>query len=268
MKYQEQAQVLSQRSLGEDICDLWIHTEKIAGEARPGQFLSLYCRDRRYLLPRPISICEIDIPSGNLRLVYRIAGNGTREFSRLRKGDTLEILGPLGNGFPLGEANTAVSEAGEEKEKNLRTLIVGGGIGVPPLLELAKTLRGEKTLVMGYRSRTYLEEDLRAAGRLVVATEDGSSGTFGNVMDAIRENHLEADVFYACGPAPMLRALKDYAAEHHMTAWISLEERMACGVGACLACVCETAETDDHSKVNNRRICREGPVFEAKEVVL
>ncbi|MCD8125493.1 MAG: dihydroorotate dehydrogenase electron transfer subunit [Lachnospiraceae bacterium] len=254
MKYRECARVLSQEPLGEDIYSLWLQTERIAGEAVPGQFLSLYCRDGARLLPRPISLCEIRRETGQLRLVYRKVGKGTEEFSKLTAGDMLDVLGPLGNGFPL--------------EHTGRALIVGGGIGGPPLLELARQLPGEKTLVMGYRSQTYLEDELRQAAPLYIATEDGSRGTKGNVLDAIRENALTADVIYACGPLPMLRALKQYAEKEGLEAWLSLEEKMACGIGACLACVCSSTEKDAHSQVKNKRICAEGPVFNAREVNL
>lgn len=253
MKYKEEAEVLSQEYLGDEIYSMWIRTQHIARESVPGQFLSLYCRDESRLLPRPISLCEIDRENGRIRLVYRTAGKGTREFSRLKSGDRLSVLGPLGNGFPLEPAG--------------RALIVGGGIGVPPLLQLARELPGEKTLVMGYRSRTYLERELGAEAPLVISTEDGSLGTKGNVLDAIRENHLEADTIYACGPLPMLRALKEYARENGKKAWVSLEEKMACGIGACLGCVVESRDTDDHSKVRNKRVCAEGPVFDAEEVI-
>lgn len=253
MKRKETATVLSQEYLGEDIYSLWIQTDQIAGDAVPGQFLSLYCKEGTRLLPRPISICEIDRENGRLRLVYRKVGKGTEEFSRLIAGDSLDILGPLGNGFPL---------------EGTRSLLVGGGIGVPPLLELARQLPGEKTLVMGYRSQTYLEEELKETAPLYIATEDGSKGTKGNVIDAIRENHLEGDTIFACGPLPMLRALKEYAEEHNMEAWISMEEKMACGIGACLACVCQSTEKDEHSQVHNKRICAEGPVFNIREVTL
>ena len=102
--------------------------------------------------------------------------------------------------------------------------------------------------------------------RIYIATEDGSAGTEGNVLDAIRENGLDADIIYACGPTPMLRAIKEYAAEQNIECWISMEERMACGIGACLACVCKSKEKDAHSNVKNKRICKEGPVFLAQEV--
>ncbi|MCI7129597.1 MAG: dihydroorotate dehydrogenase electron transfer subunit, partial [Lachnospiraceae bacterium] len=112
----------------------------------------------------------------------------------------------------------------------------------------------------------FLEEEFRRQGNVYIATEDGSFGTQGNVLDAIRENGLEGEIIYACGPMPMLRAVKKYAAEHGMECWISLEERMACGIGACLGCVCKSTKKDDHTHVHNKRICTEGPVFRAEEV--
>jgi len=252
-KFQETAVILSQEQIGEDIYSLWIQTKEIAKEAVPGQFISVYCRDASRMLPRPISICELDKEQGRLRMVYRVAGAGTAEFAGYKAGEELKVMGPLGNGFPL---------------KAKKALLVGGGIGVPPMLELAKQLPGEKTLVMGYRSETYLEPELAAAAPLYIATEDGSKGTSGNVLDAIRANGLTAEVLYACGPTPMLRALKAYAEERGMEAWISLEERMACGIGACLACVCRSKDVDEHTHVKNKRICKEGPVFNAQEVEL
>ena len=256
MKYRETAVILEQREISENIYSLWLHADDIVREARPGQFVSVYCQDESRLLPRPISICELDKESGRLRLVYRAAGAGTQEFSGYGAGDTLELVGPLGNGFPL--------DKGYEKP-----LLVGGGIGVPPMVELAKWLPGEKTVVSGYRnSDLFLKEELYRNAVLYVSTEDGSAGTKGNVLDAIRENHLETDAIFACGPSPMLRALKAYAAEQGIDCYLSLEERMACGIGACLACVCTSKDIDAHTNVKNKRICKDGPVFAAEEIEL
>ena len=134
------------------------------------------------------------------------------------------------------------------------------------MLELAKQLPAEKQMIMGYRDELFLDEELQKNGSLFVATEDGSAGTKGNVLDAICENALTADIIFACGPAPMLRALKQYAQEQEIPCYVSLEERMACGIGACLACVCQTKEIDHNSNVHNTRICKDGPVFLASEV--
>lgn len=254
MKQKHTAKVLSQREMAPDIFDLWVETP-LAAEARPGQFVGVYPKDKSTLLPRPISICETDAGRGALRLVYRVAGAGTREFSGYEEGDAVSLLGNLGNGFPL--------EPGAGK----RVFLMGGGIGVPPILELARRLEAEKRIILGYRDgNLFLKEDLEKYGAVYVATEDGSVGTKGNVMDAIRENGLEADVIFACGPMPMLRAIKAYAEERRIPAYISLEEHMACGVGACLGCVVKTREVDSHSHVHNARICTDGPVFEARDV--
>ena len=256
MKYKETAVILEQREISDQIYSLWLHADDIVREARPGQFVSVYCRDESRLLPRPISICELDKESGRLRLVYRAVGAGTQEFSGYGPGETLELIGPLGNGFPL--------DKGYEKP-----LLIGGGIGVPPMVELAKWLPGDKAIVSGYRNGDlFLKEELSRNAALYVATEDGSAGTKGNVLDAVRENRLEADAIFACGPAPMLRALKAYAAEEGIDCYLSLEERMACGIGACLACVCTSKDVDAHTNVKNKRICKDGPVFAAEEIEL
>ncbi len=257
LKEKEQAVLLSQEKLAEGIFSIWIQT-KAAKEAVPGQFMSVYTEDRSRLLPRPISICEIDRQRGAIRMVYRVTGEhtGTKQFSLLGAGDLISVMGPMGNGFPM------------EKARGRKAFLIGGGIGVPPILELAKQIDCEsRQIIVGYRDKhTFLRESFAENGRLYIATEDGSAGTRGNVLDAIRENELEADIIYACGPMPMLRALKTYAKERGIECWISLEERMACGIGACLGCVCKSKETDSHSNVKNKRICKDGPVFLSTEV--
>ena len=257
MKQKTTGIVLSQEQIAPDVFDLWIKTV-LAEDVRPGQFIGVFPKDKSTLLPRPISICEVNEERTALRIVYRIAGQGTREFSGYQAGDEVQILGVLGNGFPV------------EKGIGKRVFLMGGGIGIPPMVQLAKTLAGGETLVqciMGYRDeKTFLKSELEKYGATYVATEDGSVGTKGNVMDAIREKGLTCDVIFACGPMPMLRAIKAYAQEKGIPAYISLEEHMACGVGACLGCVVKTKNVDHHSHVNNARICTDGPVFEAGEV--
>ena len=248
------AAVYSQVQLAEGIFSMWLGAGEMAKAAVPGQFIAVYPNDSARLLPRPISICETDPEKELLRIVYRVAGEGTKELSSCRAGDTLSIMGPLGNGFPL---------------KDKKALLIGGGIGIPPMLELAKALSCEKTAVLGYRdSQTFLAEEIEKYAALAVATEDGSVGTKGTVLDAIKAQGLKADIIYACGPTPMLRALKEYAAKEGIECWISLEERMACGVGACLGCVCHSKDVDEHSNVRNKRVCKDGPVFLADEVEL
>lgn len=254
-KFEEIAVVVSQKTIATDIYDLTIQTKDIAAYAKAGQFISLYCNDGTKLLPRPISLCGIDREAGTLRMVYRVTGEntGTEEFSKMKEGDTVRVLGPLGNGFDLGSK---------------KAFLIGGGIGIPPMLQLAKELNCEKTAVLGYRDELFLLEDFKEVCDTYIATEDGSAGTKGNVIDAIKANGLSADIIYACGPTPMLRALKAYAKEQGMECYVSMEERMACGIGACLACVCKTKEKDHHTNVHNKRICKEGPVFNAEEVEL
>ncbi len=250
-KYKEQAVIIRQEEISYGVYSMWLKTEQVAGQAKPGQFVSVYCHEGSRLLPRPISICEIDREDRAIRIVYRVVGKGTEELSQMRTGRCLDIVGPLGNGFPL---------------KDKKAFLIGGGIGIPPLLELAKELKSEKQLVLGYRDSLFLQEEFKKQGSVYVATEDGSYGTDGNVLDAIRENGLNAEIIYACGPMPMLRAVKAYAKERGIECWISLEERMACGIGACLGCGCHSKERDSHTNVNNKRICKEGPVFRAEEV--
>lgn len=256
------AKILSSERIATDIYSLWLAAPRLALGALPGQFVSVYSKDRSRLLPRPISICEIDREQGRLRIVFRIVGEGTREFAACEAGAELEIMGPLGNGFPLVPAD----KTGKGLPSSAVAVLVAGGIGIPPMLELAKQLPCKKTLVLGYKDELFLNEEFSAYGDVYISTEDGSSGTRGTVLDAIRENALKADIIYSCGPGAMLRAVKDYARKENIPAWISLEEKMACGVGACLACVCDSADIDSHSNVKNKRVCKDGPVFEAGEV--
>ena len=254
MKQKERCKVIRQERIGTEIYSLWLQTEAIAQAAKPGQFVMLYGKDQSRLLPRPISICQTDGTA--LRLVYRIAGAGTREFSGLKTGEDLEVLGPLGNGFPLQEA------------QGNRVLLLGGGIGIPPMLETAAALGSDATAVLGYRDETFLKEEFEAFCPVSVATEDGSSGVKGNVLDAIREQNLSADRIFACGPLPMLRAVQAYTKETQTPCWISMEERMACGIGACLGCVCDSTQEDAHLHVHRKRVCKDGPVFLSTEVKL
>ena len=246
--------VVSKQQLSEGIFSMWLEEKEIADAAKAGQFVSVYCDSKEHLLPRPISICEVDKEVGRIRLVFRVAGEGTKEISEKEVGDSVWILGTLGNGYTL---------------EGTKAILVGGGIGIPPMLQLAKELPCEKVIVLGYRNKdTFLDDEFKKYGKVVYATDDGSLGTKGTVIDAIREHNLTADIVYACGPKPMLKGIKTFAEELGIPAQISLEERMACGIGACLGCVCKSKEKDHHSHVNNKRVCKDGPVFYAEEVEL
>lgn len=249
----ETAKILSQNKIADGIYSMWVETTA-AKEAKPGQFIDVYVNDDSKLLPRPISICEVKDDS--LRIVYRVVGGGTKIMSTYEEGDEIQIIGPLGNGFDMRDG---------------KAILVGGGIGIPPMVELAKNLserKGKENVisVMGYRDELFLVDELEQFSTVVIATEDGSTGTKGTVIDALDENGVDGDVLYACGPIPMLKALKDWANGKGIECQISLEERMACGIGACLACVCKTKEKDEHSNVCNKRICKDGPVFDANEI--
>lgn len=253
-KRKETARIYRQEMLANDVFSLTIETS-MTEEAHAGQFLGVYIEDASRLLARPISICDVDTTRGLIRMVYRISGEGTRKLSGYHRGKALEVLGVLGNGYDIC--------ATEGK----RTIVIGGGIGIPPMLLAAKSIPGEKEIVLGYAdAKTFLKDEFEKEAKVHIATMDGSIGTKGTVLDAMDAAQVKGDVIFACGPMPMLRAVKQYAAEHQIEAYISLEERMACGIGACLGCVCRTVKKDGHTHVNNTRICTEGPVFDAKEV--
>lgn len=251
--------VLSQTKIADGIYDMWIESD-LASAAKAGQFICIYPHSESTLLPRPISICEADRERNRLRIVYRVVGKGTEELSLYHTGRNIKILGNLGNGFPISKA------AGK------RVVLMGGGIGIPPMLQLAKDLKSEGkareiTVIAGYRNgQLFLKSDMEEYAPVYAATEDGSAGTKGNVLDAVSALNIRPDIIMACGPMPMLRAIKRYAETEGIEAYISLEERMACGVGVCLGCVCRTKERDEHSHVNNARICADGPVFDARDV--
>lgn len=235
--------------------------EDLPEEVRPGQFAGIFPADGSMLLMRPISICRYMKKERSLRFVYRAAGKGTRSFTGLLPGDRADMLGILGNGYDT------------DLMAGKRVLLLGGGIGIPPMLELAEELSRQEgtrvTAALGYRnSELFLKEEFEEFCSVLVATEDGSCGTKGNVLDAVRAAGISSDVICACGPMPMLRAVRAYADQAGARCFISLEERMACGVGACLGCVAPTVGKDAHSHVNNTRVCTEGPVFDAADIAL
>lgn len=251
--------------LTDTVFDFILLCPELAQMAVPGQFAQI--RLPGHTLRRPISICGIDQKRGTLRFVFQIRGQGTAELAEFQKGDEVEILAPLGNGFPI------------EKEK--RTLLIGGGIGVPPLLGAAAELGENAVAVLGFRSResVILENDFKAIGAKVeIATDDGSYGFHGLVTALAERESFEA--VFACGPAPMLKAVSALAAGRKVPCYLSLEERMACGIGACLGCavalrkmhsddsLAEKQLTTDPESVYYGHVCKDGPVFDSREIVL
>ncbi len=195
------ARIESQTKLAEGIYSMWLgfpEDLRIAGEAVPGQFISMYSSDGSRLLPRPISICEINAPANLLRVVYRIAGKGTEEFSHMEAGGSIDVIAPLGNGFDTSYAEEDVVFFEKlDAEEGKKVLLIGGGIGIPPMLGLAAAVKGEVTAVLGYRDNSlFLKEDFLPYARVYVSTEDGSEGVKGNVIDAVRHYGIKADIIY------------------------------------------------------------------------
>ena len=182
MAYRENAKILKADCLADGVYEIWFETKDIAKAAKAGQFISVYSNDGSRMLPRPISICEIDKKNGTIRIVYRVVGGGTEEMSGYRSGDSIELIGPLGNGFMQRE--------------NKKAILIGGGIGIPPMVGLAEALKDktEVQIVAGYRDELFLTKELQENGSLYIATEDGSCGTKGTVIDAIKEQAVEGDV--------------------------------------------------------------------------
>ncbi|MGM0397035.1 MAG: dihydroorotate dehydrogenase electron transfer subunit [Bacillota bacterium] len=209
----------------------------------PGQFYMLRgWNGLDPFLPRPISIA--DVQEGKLTLLYEVRGKGTHIISQLKEGDGLSVLGPLGNGFP---------EMGNKK-----VALVSGGIGIAPLLYLARTLECEIDLLAGFRSQPYFTDEFRPYVKGInITTEDGSHGHRGFVTEILSPEDYDAII--TCGPTPMMEALTGLC-ENKTELWLSMESHMACGIGACLGCTIETVR-------GMERVCKEGPVFNAQEVV-
>jgi dihydroorotate dehydrogenase electron transfer subunit len=251
--------VVEQKEIAENIMELTLTGELVSEMNEPGQFVHIKVSDSTTpLLRRPISICRIDQESKTFTMIYRAEGAGTKLLAKKQAGEGIDILGPLGNGFPVEESKTGQT-----------ALLVGGGIGVPPLYELANRLvaKGVKVVaVLGFQTESvaFYEEKFSLLGDTYIATVDGSHGTQGFVTDVIFQENLEFDVLYSCGPTPMLKNLENTFPTKKV--FISLEERMGCGIGACFACVCHTA--DDPTGFSYKKVCTDGPVFRTGEVVL
>jgi dihydroorotate dehydrogenase electron transfer subunit len=240
--------ILERRQLGESYFSLVLGHGGMMQHIAPGQFVELQVEgEPKVMLRRPISIHDVDEKEGTMTLLIQIVGNGTRRLAELKEGDKLNVVYPLGHGFSLDLA------AGS------RAVLVGGGAGTAPLLHLSKVLKAKGvdcTIILGGRTESLIpvRDAFAAYGRLCIATDDGSLGHHGLVTQhpAFGEHY---DMVYTCGPTPMMKAVARSAAERGLRCEVSLENMMACGVGACLCCVTDTDQ-------GHRCVCKDGPVFD------
>ncbi len=249
MKYDvRQYPLMSNNEIANGIFDMRLKYDSESLPVECGQFAHIYVPSKT--LRRPISVCDVE--NGVLRLVYQVKGEGTRLMSQMKKGCSVDVLAPLGNGFRL--------------EKGKRYCLIGGGIGVPPMLYTAKQTKNP-LVITGFRNSelVILQEDFEKAGaKPVLVTDDGSAGAKGFVTDVLREKIDEVDEVCACGPIPMLKAVAQVCREFSKPCQISLEERMACGIGACLGCAVRVNKNGEEIM---QHVCKNGPVFNAEEVV-
>lgn len=246
--------VLSVKETATDTFDFTLSAGEMAEKAQPGQFVHVLVPGKT--LRRPISICDSNAEDKTLRLVFQIRGEGTRWLAGVRAGESLDLLGPLGHGFQLGETNRKV-------------IFVGGGIGVPPLLFAARQFGANAEVIAGFRnaSAAILQQDFAQSGcRTSLLTDDGSLGEKGFVTARLKTALKEGGVqqVFACGPTVMLKNVAALAKENGVPCQVSLEERMGCGVGACLVCACKTNRADAMGGYSH--VCKDGPVFRAEEV--
>jgi dihydroorotate dehydrogenase electron transfer subunit len=253
MKLSEHCTITSNSEIAKGIFDMRIET---GITAKPGQFVNVFTMAGEHILPRPISVCET-AADGALRLVYRVAGKGTCRISRLRGGDKVKVIGALGNGYDAGMfGGGAVAAA-------------GGGIGAPPLLGLVKMLRAhdakrEIHAFLGFRSETFLVNEFEEHCTVHIATDDGSNGFWGTAVDDLKNSCIKIETAAVCGPKPMLAAAAKWAEAVGAKLFVSTEERMACGVGACVGCVIKIKKGNDFEY---KKVCVDGPVFDSAEVI-
>lgn len=240
--------------VGPDIWLMQIELPRIAKEAKPGQFVHVKVNDPRYILRRPISIAGTDAGRGIVEIIYRIVGKGTEAMSHLKAGDTLDCLGPLGTSFDMSRDHIVG---------------IGGGVGIAPILFMARASReGQMTVVIGGRNKEEVFwKDLfpKKIRQIIVTTDDGSYGIKGFSVSVLPKLFAEEKVDEACvcGPGIMMRTAAEMAKEAGVFCEVSMERRMGCGIGTCLGCVCDRKDGKGHYKV-----CADGPVFNAEEVVL
>ncbi|PTJ45004.1 dihydroorotate dehydrogenase electron transfer subunit [Staphylococcus simulans] len=253
----EQNIIVSNREIADRIFEIKVKGPVTRKMTQPGQFVHIKVGEGSlHMLRRPISICHIEPEIETFTMLYRAEGAGTQRLSQMRENDAIDIIAPLGNGFPVEKAER-------------KALLVGGGIGVPPLYELSKQLnrQGIETVhVLGFRSKkdVFYADEFAQLGETHIVTEDGTMGAKGFVTNVISKLPVDYDIYYTCGPKPMLKAIKEHDKLADVEGFLSLEERMGCGIGACYACVCHTPE----SETSYVKVCTDGPVFEKGAVIL
>ena len=248
--------IVEKKALAGGIYSFTLKCPEVANAASVGQFVQI--KAEGYTLRRPISICSIDKENGTIRLVFEVRGKGTDKISELNKGNLMDVIAPLGNGFTV------------PAKKDGRVIVIGGGIGTPPLLDIANMYGENCTAILGFRSfdKVILDKDYALSGaKVIVCTDDGSTGVSGTIAQPLADELAKGGVaaVYACGPTPMLKAVVAAAKEAGVYSEVSLEQRMGCGVGACVVCAC-TVVRDGKEQV--LRVCKDGPVFSGEEVVL
>ncbi|QOX62281.1 dihydroorotate dehydrogenase electron transfer subunit [Anoxybacterium hadale] len=263
-----ESKILGNDQIAREIYCMTLEYEGWESEMKPGQFVNLYLNDKSMILPRPVSICEAE--KGKLALVYRIVGKGTEALSSYAPGDIIRVSTPLGNGYDVTDIALRL---GTDSSKTI--VLAAGGLGVPPMLELAKSLRKaiepniKLTAVIGFQDEVFLCEELEQyCDSVLVATDNGSKGFHGNVLELMKAEGDPGDYYLACGPKPMLKAVSDYCVEKNIPIQVSLEERMGCGYGACVGCTCRIKEENDEKvPFKLKKVCKDGPVFRGNEVV-
>lgn len=270
--------ILSNDKIANDIYRMNIENEEI-GKVKPGQFINIYLDDKSLLLPRPISIC--DASENSIVIVYRVVGKGTNALSKYKEGDEVRVSTPLGNGYFVDgikyeaefENHRRIESISKvENYKGKKVAVVGGGIGVPPMVLLAKELKVKGANVIaavGFQEEPFLIEELKKhCEEVYIATDNGSVGFHGNAVQMIKDKDINADEYFSCGPKIMLRVLSEFCKEKNVPCQVSLEERMGCGYGACVGCTCKIkVKTDNGIEIQQRRVCKHGPVFFGEEVV-
>lgn len=277
-----EAEVVSNLPIADGIMKMILSAPEAAREARPGQFANLYPAAASLILPRPVSICDADAADGTLTFVYAVVGAGTAEFAGYRSGDRVRISSPLGNGFTLPRPQGAQTDGAlsvsnrsdDVPDGALHAALIGGGVGTAPMVFLSRELVKmgiDVTVVSGFRKEPFLGRELKEAGARVLVTTDlpTENAFLGNVVDCMEVNEVSADMYFACGPRPMLSAVNAYIQKTGSDIQVSLEERMGCGYGACVGCVCDVKEIaeDGSETVVRKKVCKDGPVFMGSEVV-